>query len=85
MVGLDTFWRGFRRSIGLNDVRLHDLRHSFATEAVRRGIPLPVVSKLMGHSNIAMTMRYAHVCDIEAEKTAQRIAQHIYSLLNAQQ
>ena len=82
MVGLEPFWRNFRRDIGLDDVRLHDLRHSFATEAVRRGVPLPVVSKLLGHSNISMTMRYAHVCDTEAEKTAERVGLHINNLLN---
>ena len=82
MVGLDAFWRNFRRTIRLEDVRLHDLRHSFATEAIRRGIPLPVVSKLLGHADIAMTMRYTHVSDKEAERTAEKIGLHINSLLN---
>ena len=79
---LEDFWRPFRRSIELEDVRLHDLRHSFATEAVRRGIPLPVVSNLLGHSNIAMTMRYAHICDTVAEETAEKVGLHINAILD---
>ena len=56
--GISDFWRRIRSRVGLENVRVHDLRHSFATEAVRQGVALPVVSKLLGHRNIAMTMRY---------------------------
>ena len=44
-------------------LRFHDLRHHFATELRRRGVGLDVVSKLLGHSAIAVTGRYAHVLD----------------------
>ena len=82
--GLWKFWWRFRKGIGLEDVRLHDLRHSYATEAVRRGVPLPVVSKLLGHSTIAMTMRYAHVSDTVAEETAEKVGLHINALLDGE-
>lgn len=58
------------KSLGLNDnlpdkkmnIVFHSLRHTFASRLVQRGVPLYTVSKLMGHSNMAMTNRYAHLC-----------------------
>jgi integrase len=54
-------WDTTRTRVGLADVNLHDLRHTFASRLVMRGVPLLTVSKLLGHSNITMTMRYAHL------------------------
>ena len=82
MRSLDCFWRKLRVGIGLGDFRLHDLRHSFATEAVRQGVPLPIVSKLLGHSNIKMTMRYAHASDKDAAAAAEKIGQHLGDMLD---
>ena len=70
-------WYRVRREIGIEDVRLHDLRHSFASHAVLQGIPLPVVSRLLGHKRPSMTMRYAHVADGETEAAAERIGMAI--------
>jgi integrase len=50
-----------RRSVGLEDVRLHDLRHTYASRLVRAGVPLFEVAKLLGHRQIEMTMRYSHL------------------------
>ena len=66
-------WYLVRRQAGIEDVRLHDLRHTFASHAVLRGIPLPVVSRLLGHRRPSMTLRYAHVGDRETEAAAERI------------
>ena len=55
------------------DIRPHDLRHSFASHAVLQGVPLPVVSRLLGHKCPSMTLRYAHVGDRETEAAAERI------------
>ena len=82
LCGLEHFWRNFRKEVGLGDFRLHDFRHSFATEAVRRGIPLPEVSKLLGHSSIAMTMRYTHVTDKETEDAAEQLGKIITNTLD---
>ncbi len=49
-----------RKRAGLNDVRFHDLRHTFATRLVQAGIELYVVKELLGHKSLKMTMRYAH-------------------------
>ena len=70
-------WRSVRREAEIEDVRLHDLRHTFASHAVLRGIPLPVVSRLFGHRRPSMTMRYAHVGDRETEAAAERIGEAI--------
>ncbi len=66
-------WYLVRREAGIEDVRLHDLRHTFASHAVLKGIPLPVVSRLLGHKRPSMTLRYAHVGDRETEVAAERI------------
>lgn len=54
-------WKTALTRAGLEDVRLHDLRHTFASRLVMRGVPLVTVSKLLGHASIQMTMRYSHL------------------------
>jgi integrase len=49
-----------RKKARLEDVRFHDLRHTFATRLVQAGINIYVVKELLGHKTLAMTMRYAH-------------------------
>lgn len=66
-------WKSVRRAAGLAGVRLHDLRHTFASHAVLQGVPLPVVARLLGHAQERMTLRYAHVSDHETEAAAERI------------
>ena len=65
-------WYSVRREAGIEDVRLHDLRHSPASHAVMNGVPVPVVSRLLGHSNVRMTLRYAHLADRDLEAAAER-------------
>ena len=74
-------WYGIRREAGIGDVRLHDLRHTYASHAVMQGTPLPVVAKLLGHSQTTMTLRYAHTGDRETEAAAERIGGLISGLL----
>ena len=68
-------WYRVRREIGIEDVRLHDLRHTHASHAVMKGVPVPVVSRLLGHSNPRMTLRYAHLGDRDIERAAERVGQ----------
>ena len=59
--GLQKIWERIRKEAGLEDVRLHDLRHTFASVAVSHGIPLYEVGRLLGHASIQSTQRYAHL------------------------
>jgi integrase len=56
-------WRRIRARAGLQDVRLHDLRHSFASFLVNEGVSLYVVQALLGHANARTTQRYAHLAN----------------------
>ncbi len=58
---LKKFWQRVRAKAEIPDVRLHDLRHTFASYTVARGLPLYTVGKLLGHSNTATTQKYAHL------------------------
>ena len=78
--GFDRIWKLTRKRAGIEDVRLHDLRHSVASQAVLNGVPLPVVARLLGHSQVSMTLRYAHVADKEVEAAAQRVGRVIANL-----
>ena len=78
-----SLWKLARRRAGLDDVRLHDCRHTFASQAVLQGIPIPVVARLLGHRKVSMTFRYAHVRDPEVEAAAERIGAAIKAHLDA--
>ena len=70
-------WGRIRRSAGLEDVRLHDLRHSFASGGLLIGEGLPMIGKLLGHSQVQTTARYAHLADNPVKTAANRIARRI--------
>lgn len=57
------FWAGIKDAAQLPDVRLHDLRHTFASLLVSRGASLEMIGKLLGHSQMRTTQRYAHLLD----------------------
>ena len=73
-------WHLVRRRASIGDVRLHDLRHTFASRAVMQGVPLPIVAKLLGHRRVSMTLRYAHVADRDVEAAAERIGSAISAI-----
>ncbi len=74
-------WCRARREANLEDVRLHDLRHTVASQAVASGVPLPTIARMLGHSQPAMTLRYAHVGDREVEAAAERVGASIAKAL----
>ena len=77
------YWYRVRARAGLEDVRLHDLRHSFASRALALGESLPMIGKLLGHSQIQTTARYAHLArgavKVSAAKVAASIGEDILS------
>ena len=66
-------WAQVCRHAGLQGVRLHDLRHTFASHGVNEGLGIAVVSKLLGHKDISTTMRYAHLENASLKLGANRI------------
>ncbi len=77
LVGVNRAWEKVRAIIGLPDVRLHDLRQSFATFAVEGGASLYVVGKSLGHRKSASTERYAHIGDLPQRGVADLVAARI--------
>jgi integrase len=71
---LERPWRRVRARAGLDDVRIHDLRHTYASMAVSNGIDLLTVGKILGHSNFQTTMRYAHLSDDPQQRAAEQIS-----------
>ena len=70
-------WKVFRRRAGLDNVRIHDLRHSFASRALALGESLPMIGKLLGHSQVETTARYAHLARDTVHESAARIAESL--------
>lgn len=81
---LDHVYRSCRNAAGLSHVRMHDLRHSFASHAASMSETLPMIAKLMGHANTAMTARYAHLDDADVLEVCERIGAVISRALGAQ-
>lgn len=74
---LDWAWVGFRKSAGLDDVRIHDLRHSFASIGLAGGQALPLIGRLLGHAHHGSTARYAHLADDPVRAAADKISASI--------
>ncbi|MEZ9622823.1 tyrosine-type recombinase/integrase [Vibrio sp. 10N.261.55.F6] len=77
-------WQQVRALAHIEDVRIHDLRHTFASYAVLEGYPIPMVSKLLGHTRISSTLRYAHVDDAQVSQSAEAIGEVISGILSGQ-
>ena len=77
LTGLFGPWRRVRARAGLDDVRIHDLRHSYASRALALGESLPVIAKLLGHAQIQTTARYTHLAREAVRDAAVRVAEGI--------
>ena len=74
---LDNYWQPIRAKAGLEDVRLHDLRHSYASRALALGESLPAIGKLLGHRMVSTTARYVHLMHDAAKAAAGRVGDSI--------
>ena len=71
------YWYRVRDRAGLEDVRLHDLRHSFASRALALGEDLTMIGRLLGHRKIQTTARYAHLARDSVKESASLVAASI--------
>ena len=84
LVNLHKPWARIRKSAGLEDVRIHDLRHSFASTAAAGGLSLPIIGKLLGHTQAATTERYAHLAADPLRAANEAIGQRIAAAMTGQ-
>jgi integrase len=82
LTDLQPFWQRVRAQAGLKDVRIHDLRHTFASTAVASGQGLPMIGKLLGHTQVQTTARYAHLAADPVKMAADQVAGSIAAALN---
>jgi integrase len=74
-------WRRIRKAAGLDDVHLHDLRHSFASVAAAGGMGLPIIGKMLGHTQASTTQRYAHLQPDPVAAAAATVADRIQAAM----
>ncbi len=74
---LNDHWLRIRARAGIDDVRIHDLRHSFASRALALGESLPTIGRLLGHGQVGTTARYAHLARDAVKASASRVADSI--------
>lgn len=80
---IQRLWYAVRHAAGLDDVRLHDLRHSVASTAAAQGHSLFLIGKLLGHKDLRSTARYAHLADDARKAMADSVAGAIENALSA--
>jgi integrase len=73
-VGTPKVWEAVRAAAGLPNVRLHDLRHTFASFGAAGGLSLPLIAALLGHKDVKTTQQYAHLADSPVKAAADRTA-----------
>lgn len=81
LVNLKDPWSVIRQHAGIEDVRIHDLRHCFASVGAMRGMSLPMIGALLGHKDVATTQRYAHLSDNPVRTAADEIGSLMSGLL----
>jgi integrase len=75
-------WRRIREAAGLARVHLHDLRHSFASVAAAGGMGLPIIGKMLGHTQAQTTQRYAHLASDPVKEAAATVSGKIAAAMN---
>ena len=81
LTDLQPFWQRVRARAGLKDVRIHDLRHTFASTAVASGQGLPMIGKLLGHTQVQTSARYAHLTADPIKQAVESVAASLHSAL----
>jgi integrase len=76
-------WRRIRKAAGLSDVRIQDLRHTFASGGLLVGEGLAMIGKLLGHTQVQTTARYAHLASDPVKQAATKISDHLALALSS--
>jgi integrase len=74
-------WAAITTRSGLSGVRLHDLRHTYASFGAGGGLGLPIIGRLLGHSQVSTTARYAHLDNDPLRRASEAIAGRISAAL----
>jgi len=82
LINLQKPWRYVRSLAKLDDVRIHDLRHTFASVGVAAGGSLPIIGRALGHSQVSTTQRYAHLTDTPVHQLTQVVGKRLADALN---
>lgn len=82
LIGLPHIWMRIRDKAGVPDVRIHDLRHSFASSAAQAGMSLPFIGALLGHRELATTNRYVHLMSDPLKVAANTVSTKIAETMN---
>ena len=80
---LNAAWQVVREKAELEDVRVHNLRHSFASRALALGHSLPMIGELLGHRKPQTAARYAHLARHSVKTVAERIADSLIADITA--
>ncbi|MBU1212819.1 MAG: tyrosine-type recombinase/integrase [Alphaproteobacteria bacterium] len=83
LVNLQKPWRRIRRLARLEDVRIHDLRHSFASIAAAQGASLQLIGRLLGHASTQTTQRYAHLVADQVKELNETVGKKVGSALGS--
>ncbi len=81
LVNLRKPWHRIRKEAELEDVRLHDLRHSFASLAAASGASLPLIGRLLGHTQPQTTARYAHLAHDPLREVNEKVGEQLRGAL----
>ncbi|WP_417733895.1 tyrosine-type recombinase/integrase [Roseovarius sp.] len=81
LINLQKPWQRIKKQAGLMDVRMHDLRHTYASVAVMSGIDPFLLKEIMGHKNLQTTLRYAHFADEAVQRAAGSVASRLAGAL----
>jgi integrase len=79
---IEISWKKIRQAARLDDVRIHDLRHAFASVAASSGLGLPIIGKMLGHTQQATTQRYAHLASDPVKAAAAAVAERIAAVMS---
>lgn len=81
LVNMSKAWKELRTEAKLGGTRLHDLRHSYASVGVERGLSLPIIGALLGHTQVSTTARYAHLSANPVRAASDLIGKSIQSAI----